>query len=294
MKTGVIGMGAMGAPMALNLHRAGLLGAIWNRSPGPAAAVGDEVGLTPAADIAALTSSCPLVITCVSRDGDVLEVIEQVAMAASPATLVVDTSTVSDSTARQAAAMLAQCGAGFLDAPVTGGVEGARKGSLSMMVGGPPELLEKARPALAAVAATIVHMGPTGAGQAAKAVNQIICAGINQAVSEGFAFGRSLGLELDKVLEVIAGGAAGNWFMDHRGPTMIRGSFAPGFKLNLHHKDLSICRDMGREHDDMPPLPIVDMTLEHYERLMQAGYGDEDISALFRLRSGSLADGAPT
>ncbi|NNM00477.1 MAG: NAD(P)-dependent oxidoreductase, partial [Gammaproteobacteria bacterium] len=241
-----------------------------------------------------LTGACPLIITCVSRDADVRDVIEQIAMAATPETLVVDTSTVADSTARQAAAMLAECGAGFLDAPVTGGVEGARKGSLSMMVGGPPELLERARPALAAVAARIVHMGPTGAGQATKAVNQIICAGINQAVSEGFAFGRGLGLDLDKVLEVIAGGAAGNWFMDHRGPTMIRGTFAPGFKLNLHHKDLSICRAMGQDHDDMPPLPIVEMTMEHYDRLMRAGYGDEDISALFRLRSGSLDDGAGT
>ncbi len=292
MKTGVIGLGAMGAPMALNLHRAGMLAGIWNRSPGPAGAVSGETGLTPAPDIAALAATCPLLITCVSRDADVLDVIEQVAAAASADTLVVDTSTVSDATARQAAAMLSERGAGFLDAPVSGGVEGARKGSLAMMVGGPAELLERAHPALEAIAANIVHMGPTGAGQASKAVNQIMCAGINQAVSEGLAFGRELGLDLDKVLSVVAGGAAGNWFMDHRGPTMVRGSFAPGFKLNLHHKDLSICRDMARAHDDMPPLPIVDMTLEHYERLMQAGFGDEDISALFRLRSGSLESAA--
>ena len=144
--------------------------------------------------------------------------------------------------------------------------------------------MESARDTLAAIAKNIVHMGPTGSGQATKAVNQIMAAGINQAVTEALAFGQANGLNMDKVIDVVATGAAGNWFLDHRGKTMVQGRFEPGFKLALHHKDLSICQAMGRELDTEQAWPMIEMTLIHYQKLMEQGYGEEDISALYRLK----------
>jgi 3-hydroxyisobutyrate dehydrogenase len=125
-------------------------------------------------------------------------------------------------------------------------------------------------------------MGEVGMGQSAKAVNQVMCAGINEAVTEALAFGARLGLDMDKVIEVVSGGAAGNWFLEKRGPTMTRGTFKPGFKLALHEKDLTICEAMA-EAAGMT-LPMTAMTAEHYRQLMAEGHGDEDISALYRLK----------
>jgi 3-hydroxyisobutyrate dehydrogenase len=175
----------------------------------------------------------------------------------------------------------------FLDGPVSGGKEGAEKGTMVMMLGGEAELVERLRPLLAVITRRIDHMGPVGAGQATKAVNQIMVAGINQAVTEALAFGEAQGLDVDKVIGLLGGGAAGNWFLDHRGPTMVRDTFAPGFKLALHHKDLKICQAMAA--DDEATLPCVEMTLLHYQRLIEAGHGDEDISALFRLKRSLFA-----
>jgi 3-hydroxyisobutyrate dehydrogenase len=151
-----------------------------------------------------------------------------------------------------------------------------------MMVGGDADALEKARPVLEAMAARIIHIGATGSGQATKAVNQIMGAGINQAVTEALAFAQVQGLAMDKVIDVISGGAAGNWFLEHRGLTMTDGKFAPGFKLALHHKDLKICQEMAAQKGFS--IPITDMTVTDYEQLMAEGYGDEDISALYRLK----------
>ena len=195
----------------------------------------------------------------------------------------VDTSTVSSATARQAAEILAKTGVDFLDCPVSGGVEGAKNGTLAMMAGGDGGALARAEGTLGSIAATITLIGPTGSGQACKAVNQIMCAGINQAVTEALAFGEAMGLGMNKVVDVVAKGAAGNWFLDHRGKTMLVDDNATGFKLNLHHKDLTICKAMMQELG-RGSLPLVDMTLRHYEQLMEQGYGDEDISALYRLK----------
>jgi 3-hydroxyisobutyrate dehydrogenase len=151
-------------------------------------------------------------------------------------------------------------------------------------------LLERVRPLLSCMAARIEHMGPVGSGQATKAVNQIMAAGINQAVTEALAFAEAHVLPLDKVIDVVSGGAAGNWFLAHRGRTMIDGEFAAGFKVALHHKDLEICRRMAASLG--VALPVVEMTLVHYRRLMQAGYGDEDISALFREKHALFERGA--
>ena len=199
-----------------------------------------------------------------------------------PGAIVADCSTVASSTAREAATRLAGAGADFLDCPVSGGTEGAKAGTLSIMVGGDAAVLERARPALEAMGGSITLMGPVGAGQAAKATNQIMVAGINQAVTEALAFGRAQGLPMDRLIAALEKGAAGNWFLSKRGPTMIRGEFPLGFKVGLHAKDLEICRRMAAELG--VKLPVVEMTLLHYRRL-PAHSVDEDISALFRLKS---------
>jgi 3-hydroxyisobutyrate dehydrogenase len=281
MKTGMIGLGAMGLGMARNLAKAGFLTAVYNRTVAKTAEFTVAVFDSPEA----LAADVDLVLMCVSADQDVLSVVEAIALTVKPGTLVVDMSTVSSETAQKAAAILAEKQVAFLDAPVSGGVEGAKNGTLAMMVGGELEALEKARPVLEALAARIIYMGATGSGQATKAVNQIMGAGINQAVTEALAFAQAQGLALDKVIDVISGGASGNWFLQHRGSTMTQGTFAPGFKLALHHKDLKICQSMAAQTGFSTP--ITDMTVSHYAQLMAEGYGDEDISALYRLKKQS-------
>ena len=287
MRTGVIGLGAMGAHMAINFHKAGSLHRIWNRSRNKADAIAKETGVDIAESPEQLAAECELIITCVSRDEDVLSVIERLSTTINPGTIVVDTSTVASGTAKNAAAILKEHSAHLLDCPVSGGVEGAKNGTLAMMVGGDEFILDRARPGLEAIAANIAYIGPTGSGQACKAVNQLMAAGINQAVTEALAFGEVMGLDMDKVVDIVATGAAGNWFLDHRGKTMLADNYAPGFKLALHHKDLAICQSMLKHACDAS-LPMIEMTLIHYQRLMDEGYGDEDISALFRLKKAQL------
>lgn len=280
MKTGVIGLGAMGAPMARNLHSAGYLEAVWNRTAEKSGQLAGELGVAVAADPKALASQCELVLLSVSADDDVLEMVQALLPGVQAGTVVLDTSTVSRETAVQAAGLLQQAGATYLDAPVSGGIEGARKGTLAMMIGGDAAVIATIAPVLSALAGRVEHMGPVGAGQATKAVNQVMAAGINQAVTEALAFATALELPLDKVIEVVGSGAAGNWFLEHRGVSMMQGKFNPGFRVALHHKDLAICKQMAEQFD--VALPVIEMTLIHYRRLMEAGFGDEDISALYR------------
>ena len=283
MKTGMIGLGTMGTNIALNLHKAGHLHRVWNRSRPKADDLASKTGVDISPDIGDLAAKCDLIITCVSTDFDVLEVMNQIAVTACPETIIVDTSTVSSLTAEKAASLVQQRGAGFLDCPVTGGVEGAKNGTLSIMVGGDKSLMEKVKPILSSIGSKIVHIGPTGSGQACKAVNQILCAGINQAVTEGLAFGEAMGLDMDRVVQAISSGAAGNWFLDHRGQSMLAGSYKVGFKVSLHHKDLMICMAMA-EQNLHSSLPLTAMTIADYEVLMEQGYDNEDISALYRLK----------
>ncbi|HEX5513682.1 MAG TPA: NAD(P)-dependent oxidoreductase, partial [Gammaproteobacteria bacterium] len=245
MQAGFIGLGAMGEGMAANLARAGLLACVWNRTAGKAEAFAREHGVTAAADPAAVARLSDVIIICVSADADVLAVVEALTPALGPDKVVVDCSTIGVGTTRRAAEQVAATGAAFLDAPVSGGTEGARNGQLVMMVGGDPQVLERIRPLLAPMTKAVTHMGLIGAGQATKAVNQIMAAGINQAVTEALAFGAAMDLDLDAVIGVVGGGAAGNWFVNQRGPTMIRDVFKPGFKVALHHKDLEICKAMA-------------------------------------------------
>lgn len=282
LRAGLIGLGAMGQGMARNLANAGLLAGVYNRSAEKARALATELSVVAYSTPQSLAGSVDVVLICVSADNDVLEMVEAIAETIAPDGVVVDLSTVSSATAIEAAAMLAEKHANFLDAPVSGGVEGANKGTLAMMVGGEATTLERVRPLLQAMTARIEHLGPTGSGQACKAVNQIMCAGINQAVTEALAFAGAQGLNLQQVIEVISGGAAGNWFLQHRGKTMTQGVFKPGFKLALHHKDLKICRQMAEQAG--VACPLTEATLNDYAQLMAQGYGDEDISALYRLK----------
>ena len=280
MKAGMVGLGAMGAHMARHLHKAGYLAAVWNRTRAKADALGAELGVPVADSLGALAEICEVVITCVSRDVDVEEVVDALRPGLHAGSVIVDVSTISADTARSLAERLAEDDLDFVDAPVSGGVEGARNAQLVAMVGAEEEVLARVYPLLQCIAARIVHMGPVGAGQATKAVNQIMVAGVNQAVTEALAFGEAMGLPMDKVIEVVGSGAAGNWFLDHRGKTMVAGEYAPGFRVALHNKDLGICKQMA-EHLGVQ-LPVVEMTLLHYRRLIEAGYGDEDISSLMR------------
>ncbi|HET7651232.1 MAG TPA: NAD(P)-dependent oxidoreductase, partial [Gammaproteobacteria bacterium] len=231
MKTGFIGLGAMGYPMALNLHKAGLLTAVFNRTHAKAEQLAKEAGCVAAATIAELAAHCEAVVLCVSADQDVLGVVTGLTTCLKPGALVIDCSTVSADTARKAAAQLAQHGIDFLDCPVSGGTEGARNATLAMMCGGEAGAFDRAQPVLRALGKRIVRLGPAGAGQATKAVNQIAVAGIAQAVTEALAFAEAQGLPLDQVIEVVGSGAAGAWFLTHRGPTMVRGQYPLGFKV---------------------------------------------------------------
>lgn len=283
MRTGIIGLGAMGYGMAANMHKAGLLTAVHNRSPQPRERFAQEHDVTATGDISDIARLCDVIVTCVSADADVLAVVRTLAPDLQPGAIIIDCSTIASDTAREAADITAEAGGAFLDAPVSGGTEGAAKGTLAMMVGGDEKAFERARPALEAMGERVVHMGSPGSGQATKAVNQVMAAGINQAVTEALSFATALNLPLDKVIEVVGSGAAGNWFVNNRGPTMVRNQYSGfGFKMALHHKDLEICRHMAEKRGGS--LPLSEQTLSDYERLMGQQHGDEDISSLFRLK----------
>lgn len=282
----------MGLPMARNLHQAGLLTAVWNRSPQKAVDLARETGCVVATSPQHLASLCDVVVSCVSADSDVLAVLRAMLPGLAAGSLCIDCSTVSADTARQAAALLAECGVAFLDAPVSGGVEGARAGTLAIMVGGEPDSFARAEPILQAMGKTVTHFGPHGLGQAAKATNQLMCAGVIQAVAEAMAFARAEQLPLDKLIDTLGKGAGSSWYFVHRAPNMARGSYPAGFRLVLHEKDLRICREMAARHGVQ--LPLIEMTLLHYRRLIEQGHGDEDISTLFRLKEALFSKAGST
>jgi len=291
MRAGFVGLGAMGQHMARNLHKNGQLTAVWNRTPAKAQALAAETACLFASRLEELASHCDTVVICVSADADVLEIVERLAALLPPRALVIDCSTVSANTARHAAQRLKAKDIDFLDGPVSGGVEGARDGTLAIMVGGDAAAFERAQPVLRAMGRTVTHLGPSGAGQAAKATNQIMCAGIIQAVAEAMAFARAEGLPLDKLIDTLGKGAGSSWYFVNRAPNMVRGTYPAGFRVRLHEKDLNICRDMAARHGVQ--LPVIEMTLVHYRRLIEQGFGEEDISTLFRLKAALFDNARP-
>ena len=281
MRTGVIGLGTMGSAMAQNIERGGMLVAAWNRTrERTAGLLQDESLLLDNAEQVAASSD--LLLLSLSRDADVMEVAQAVLPKLRPGSVVIDTSTVSSVTAVKLSEMLAANKVDFLDCPVSGGAEGARNATLSIMVGGCDKVLARARPVLELISRSIVHVGGVGTGQATKAVNQVMAAGINQAVTEALALGQALNLDMDKVIAAVSSGAAANWFLDHRGASMLDGSFVPGFKLKLHAKDLDIARSLAVSAG--LSLPMLEKTLQDYAELINQGCGDDDISTLFRLK----------
>lgn len=282
LSTGFIGLGAMGAPMAGHLHARGLLQAVANRTHAKAEALAAELGVSAPATLAELAAQCEVIALCVTADADVLATVDALDPHLLPGAIVIDHSTVAPATAKEAAARLARVGAHFLDAPVSGGVEGAINGKLSVMVGGEAAVLERARPVLEAYALRVTHLGDVGAGQATKAVNQVLVAGIAQAVCEGLALGEALGLDPQRLLPTLGAGAAGNWFLEKRGATMMRNEFGVGFKLALLHKDLAIVQGIAAQAGTDGS--VIEKSLADYALLMAQGYGDDDISSLIRLK----------
>jgi 3-hydroxyisobutyrate dehydrogenase len=288
MKVGFIGLGAMGQHMARNLHRAGLLAGAWNRTPSRTEALAAETGCREFATPAELAAGCDFIVTCVSADEDLLAVVDALRPALRKDAIVIDCSTVAADTAREASKRLAAAGASLLDCPVSGGVEGAKNATLAIMCGGEQAVFERARPVLAALGKTAALMGPSGAGQATKATNQILCAGAIQAASEAMAFAQAEGLPLERVIEILGGGAGSSWYFVNRAPFMARGSYPAGFRVRLHDKDLRICREMAARHGAV--LPVVETTIADYARLLAAGHGEEDISTIFRLKAPLFTD----
>jgi len=195
-----------------------------------------------------------------------------------PGSLVIDFSTISPATSKALAQQLGERGVAYLDAPVTGGTEGARAGSLSVLVGGESRDLERARPILEVVSSRISHLGPVGAGQQGKAINQVLVAGSYAAVAEALALGERLGLPMPTVLEAVRAGAAGSWALQHRADNMLAGEYPLGFRLALHRKDLAIALQTAADVDLDLPISSLVATLE--DSLIEAGHGERDVSAL--------------
>lgn len=282
MKVAFIGLGTMGIPMALNILNAGFDLTVHNRTRDKEKIPAKE-GAQRAASPREAAVGAEVIITCVSDTPDVEEVImgeNGVIHGAQAGSIVVDMSTISPSTTRRIAQDLGKNGIKMIDAPVSGGSEGAQKGTLSIMVGGEAEDLEKVDPVLKAMGKTITHVGPVGAGQLTKAINQIIVGGTYWSVAEGVTLGIKAGLDMDKVLQAVGSGAAQSWTLTNRSGNMIKNSYPLGFKVKLHRKDLNIALEIARELGVTLPLAAY---VEQVETgLIARGHEDEDMSALAR------------
>jgi len=281
-RVGVLGLGTMGAAMAANLARAGFPLGVWNRTAGRATELG-TLGVAVAETPAALAAAADIVLVCVSDTPDVEAVLfgpDGVAEGAAPEALVIDCSTIDPAASRRFAARLAERGIAFVDAPVTGGSEGARNATLAILVGGAPADVERARPVLAAIGRTVTHLGPVGAGQAAKAVNQVILAGTYLGVAEGLVLALKAGLDPQQVVEALSGGAAQSWVLANRSARMLANEYPLGFKVALHLKDLGIALDLAREAGAV--LPVAALAAQLEAGLVATGHADDDMSALAR------------
>jgi 3-hydroxyisobutyrate dehydrogenase len=291
-RVGFVGLGTMGQHMATNLRKADVPVTVWNRTPGRA---GDLVaaGATEAASPADLARASDVVIVCVSDTPDVEAVLfgeHGVAEGLASGGMVIDCSSISPASTRTFAERLAGQGVGYVDAPVSGGSEGAKNATLTIFCGGTDADVERARPILAILGKTITHFGLPGSGQAVKAVNQVIIAGVYLAVAEGLVLTMKAGLDPEAVVSALGGGVAGSWILQNRSSRMIGNEYPLGFRTSLHLKDLGIALGMGRELGVTMPLAGLAAQLE--AGLVARGYGDEDMSNLARaIRSLSALDG---
>lgn len=290
-RIGVLGLGTMGGAMAANIARAGFELLVWNRTEGRTREL-EGLGARVVASPAELAAAVDVVLVCVSDTPDVDAVLFApggVVEGGRPGSLVIDCSTIDPAASRSFAARLAGHGIAFVDAPVTGGSEGARNATLAILVGGEAADVARARPILAAIGRTITHLGPVGAGQAAKAVNQVILAGTYLAVAEGIVLAQQAGLDPGQVVEALAGGAAQSWVLANRSARMIANEYPLGFRVALHLKDLGIALDLAREAG--VALPVTALAAQLEVGLVAGGHGGEDMSALARAIRGLSAPG---
>ncbi len=283
MRVSVIGLGTMGAPMARHLLEAGHEVTVHNRTREREQPLA-ELGAVRAASPAEAAVSAHVLLTCVSDSPDLLEVLFGDGGAAeglAAGAVVCDCSTISPSATVEAAGRLAERGVGLVDAPVSGGSEGAERGTLTIFVGGEPEYVAVARPVLETFGSRITHLGPAGSGQLAKAVNQVMIAGTYATVGEGIALAEAAGLPLDALVEALGQGAAASWVLENRAANMIGNSYPLGFKVQLHRKDLGIALDEAARLGVR--MPVSRLVGDEEDELIADGHGDEDVSALARL-----------
>ncbi len=281
-RVGFAGLGTMGAAMAANLLRAGYPLHVWNRTPGKAGPLVD-LGAVEAASPREMSAEADIVVICVSDTPDVEAVLfgpDGLAHGAREGTLVIDCSTISPSATRQFAGRLRERGVAMIDAPVSGGSEGAIHGTLTIMVGGEKDDVTRGHAVLAAMGRTVTHMGPVGAGQATKAVNQVIISGTYLAVAEGLVLAMKAGLDPDAVVSALSGGAAQSWVLTNRSGRMVENRYPLGFKVSLHRKDLAIALDLARQAG--VSLPVTGLAAQLENGLVANGHGDDDMSALAR------------
>jgi 3-hydroxyisobutyrate dehydrogenase-like beta-hydroxyacid dehydrogenase len=280
MKVAFLGLGVMGYPMAGHLAHKGFATSVYNRTFAKAEAWSRAHGGSACATPAAAASGADAVFMCLGDDPDVLEIAEQVLPVLSRGAVLVDHTTASPALARRLALRAGEGGAGFVDAPVSGGQAGAENGRLSIMCGGEAAHVETARPAMESYAARIVHIGPAGHGQLCKAVNQICIAGLLQGLSEGVHFAARAGLDIERVLESISGGAAQSWQMDNRARTMAADAFDFGFAVDWMRKDLRIALAEARANGaSLPATALID---QFYADIQAMGGGRWDTSSLIR------------
>jgi 3-hydroxyisobutyrate dehydrogenase len=278
-----LGLGVMGAPMARHLAAAGHQLSVYNRSTAKAtawvAAHGGALATTPAA----AASAADVVIACVGADADLRAVTlgpDGAFAAMAAGALFIDHTTVSAAIARELAEAGAARGLDVIDAPVSGGQAGAENGQLTIMCGGSTAAFARAEPVMTAYARRIGHMGPAGAGQLTKMVNQLCIAGVLQGLAEGIAFGKAAGLDIDAVIDVIAKGAAQSWQMENRAATMAKGQFDFGFAVDWMRKDLGLTLDEARWLG--VPLPLAALVDQFYADVQAMGGGRQDTSSLIR------------
>jgi len=282
-KIAFLGMGVMGYPMAGHIAAAGHDVTVYNRTTAKAEAWAAQHGGRHAATPAAAANGADFVFCCVGDDPDVLSVAlgdDGAIPAMQQDAVFIDNSTVSADVARQLYAAGSAAGVMTLDAPVSGGQAGAENGQLTVMVGGDAAGFDAALPVMQCYGARVVHMGAAGQGQQAKMVNQICIAGLVQSLSEGLNFAIEAGLDTDKLLEAISGGAAQSWQMVNRGHTMVKGEFDFGFAVDWMRKDLRICIEEAKRNGAL--LPVTEIVAGYYAELSADGHGRNDTSSLIR------------
>ncbi|MAW80807.1 MAG: oxidoreductase [Parvularcula sp.] len=279
-KTAFLGLGVMGFPMAGHLAAKGYDVTVYNRTKAKANEWTSKHKGAAAETPAEAVKDADLVFACLGDDPDVSAVVGAALDSLKDGAVFTDHTTASPSLARQLHAALCEKGVGFVDAPVSGGQAGAENGKLSVMCGGDINHVEAARPAMEAYSARIVHIGPVGHGQLCKAVNQICIAGLLQGLSEGVHFASRAGIDIDRVLEAISGGAAQSWQMENRAKTMAADEFEFGFAVDWMRKDLRIALAEARENGSR--LPVTALVDQFYADVQAMGGGRWDTSSLIR------------